>query len=99
MDTALFAFEKAYKHDPDKPENLRNLGKINFELGNYEESIECFDDYLRLFGENAQIWAYRGNAFYELREYEKAYLSYKKSLRLQNDKIVKENYLKAKVKK
>jgi tetratricopeptide (TPR) repeat protein len=74
---------------------LKNIGKMSFELWKYQESIDYFDDYLRIFGENEQVWAYRGNAYYELGEYQKAYLSYKKSLRIQDNKIVKDNYNKA----
>jgi tetratricopeptide (TPR) repeat protein len=69
---------------------------MSFELGNYEQSITYFNDYLRIYGDNAQVRAYRGNAYYEEKEYQKAYLSYKKSLRLSSDRLVQENLLKAK---
>ena len=66
LEIALGAFDVAYKLRPDDPEMLKNIGKISFELGEYQQSVDHFDDYLRIFGENAQVWAFRGNAYYAL---------------------------------
>jgi len=95
LDIAYDSFLKAYEQNIDNQEILKNIWKIAFELWNYNQSISYFDEYLRIFWENAQVRAYRGNAYYEQEDYKKAYLSYKKSLRLKSDKIVKDNFLRA----
>jgi len=56
---AYESFQKAFAQNPKNPEILKNLGKIAFEQKEYKKSISHMDEYLRIFGEDALVRAYR----------------------------------------
>ncbi len=93
--TAYDSFVEAYKRHPKQKELIKNLWTVSFDMWDYARAGKYFDTYLRLYGDNAEIRAYRGNAYYKQAQYQKAYLSYKKSLKLEENPIVKDNYYKA----
>lgn len=93
--TAYESFIEAYKRNPDQEELLKSLWKVSFDMWEYERAGKYFDTYLRIYWDKAEIWAYRWNAYYKQENYQKAYLSYKKSLKLKSNAVVKENYYKA----
>ena len=50
-----------------------------YELGRYEEAIECYDKAIELDPDYADAWKHKGDALYELGRYEEAIECYDKA--------------------
>ena len=71
--------------DPKHSEAWHHKGWSLFRLGRYEESIQAYDEALRLKNDNFLTWNNRGFAFTRLGKFEEALSSYEKAIRLNPD--------------
>jgi tetratricopeptide (TPR) repeat protein len=66
--------------DNSKPSYYYQRGIAYYNLGKFEESIAIYTKGLEKFPTNAMSLSFRGNAYYESKEYEKAIIDYKASI-------------------
>lgn len=78
---AIVCFEKDIKEERNLKEAYRGIGIAQFELQDYQESVESFEKALENeTEENATIYSFLGTGYFELENYEEALENYKKAL-------------------
>jgi tetratricopeptide (TPR) repeat protein len=57
-----------------------NNGAESLRLGNYEDSLNCFEKALKINPKAYEAWIYKGIVFDDLKDYKKAINCYNKAL-------------------
>lgn len=65
LDDARIEFEKAIEMNPENPDSHLHLGLTFYELEAYERAVDCYENVLRIDGDDAYAHYNLGNAYYE----------------------------------
>ena len=86
LDTSnLWFISKILEENPRDVALWNVKGFMLYELGRYEEALECFDKILEIDPKFVIAWYYKGCTFLMLRRYEDALECFNKALAMGND--------------
>ncbi|WP_459201011.1 tetratricopeptide repeat protein [Methanococcus sp. CF] len=72
------------------PEKYYSEGLLQYDAGNYTESIDLFDNAIQLNPEESKYWLMKGKALYNLERYEEAVDCYNYVINVNEDEYNKD---------
>ena len=79
--------DKATEIKPDKFELYRNKGACFYQLGKYNEAIECYSKAIEIEPDKFGLYRNKGACFYQLGKYNEAIECYSKAIEIEPDKF------------
>jgi len=88
-DKALNAYEYAYLIEPEFEIGYQDRADLLFELGRYQEALDCYNEWYDLVGPDADLMVQIAHCYLKLGDYDKARRIFKKAKRLDpyNDEV------------
>lgn len=86
---ALIAYEYSYLIEPDFGPGYQDRGDLLFELGRYKEALECYEEWHRISGPDADLMVLIGHCYLKIGDFSQAGYMLKKAKRLDpyNDEV------------
>lgn len=81
-DGALAYFNRAIAADPNNPKPVINRGRVNLSRKQYTQALSDLERGIKLAPKVGEYIAWRGDAYYELKKWEEAALSYTEAVLL-----------------
>ena len=82
FELAISDYDEAIRLNANDENSYRGRGKVNYELGEYTESIGDFDTAINLNSNNADTYYWRGLAKYHLQQYREAIIDFDRAINL-----------------
>ena len=84
---ALDAYHLAQERSPDSGEPYYNSGNVTYRMGEYEDSLQSYDESIRHAGGDLRSRGFfnRGNASFQQQQYAQAVQAYMEALRMNPD--------------
>ena len=84
-DLADADYQSMLKIDPNQPSAILGLGRNQIARENYEPAVDLFDNLIAMYSNYSRAYAYRGEAYFNLKRYTEAASDVVKALSIDGD--------------